>query len=33
MNELKRVLPTVHLPLYKDTGKKYKYLNMKSNIF
>lgn len=33
MNELKRILPTVHLPLYKDTGKKYKYLNIKSNIF
>lgn len=33
MNELKRILPTVHLPLYKDTGKKSsKYLNIKSNI-
>lgn len=26
MNGLKRILPTVHLPLYKDTGKKSKYL-------
>lgn len=32
MNGLKRILPTVHLPLYKDTGKKSKYLNIKSNI-